>query len=129
MASAELGPAVVRYAGFVGGEEKTALLAGSDCLCFPTYYDAESFGLVVVEAMASGMTIITTRWRSLPDILPADYPGLVPIKTPERVAAALLEALSRDDAEMLRRHFLAHYTTDRHLDLLRDTVSQLAAAD
>ncbi len=107
----------VEYAGFVGGEKKTALLRDCDCLCFPTYYHAESFGLVVVEAMAAGMAVVTTRWRAIPELLPPDYPGYVPAKSPAAVAEALQAAIVQD-VETLRDAFLSRFTIERHVEML-----------
>jgi len=104
----------VEYVGFVEGERKSALLRSSDCLCFPTYYHAETFGLVVVEAMAAGLCIVTTRWRAIPDLLPAEYPGFVPVRDPGAVAQALIESFTRDDT-ILRDLFVAHFTEEAHL--------------
>ena len=104
----------VEYVGFADGERKAALLRTSDCLCFPTYYDAETFGLVVVEAMAAGLNIVTTRWRALPELLPAGYPGLVPVRDPAAMADTLIGAFTWD-ATNLREVFLAHFTEEAHL--------------
>jgi len=117
----------VTYAGFVSGEAKAALLRESDCLCFPTYYHAESFGLVIVEAMAAGMCVVTTRWRATPDLLPADHPGFVPVRQPERIAEALLAQMTVDSTG-LRAEFLARFTEDRHLDALRAALGGLEKA-
>jgi len=46
---------LVEYCGFVTGAEKSRLFREADVFCFPTYYPAESFGLVVLEAMAHGL--------------------------------------------------------------------------
>lgn len=109
---------LVTYLGFVSGEAKKQLLRSHDALCFPTFYDAESFGLVVVEGMAAGQTIITTRWRAIPELLPVDYPSLVAPRSPDQVADALLAAVDRIDAELLRDHFLRHFALERHLEAL-----------
>lgn len=118
---------VVEYAGFVAGDRKKQLLEQSDCLCFPTYYHAESFGLVVVEAMAAGMTVVTTRWRAIPELLPSEYPGLIPIRSPEAAADALERALLRDDSELLRRHFIVHFTEQQHVETLQRALLLTAA--
>lgn len=104
----------VTYAGFVSGERKAALLRESDALCFPTYYSAESFGLVVVEAMAAGMAVIASAWRALPEILPPPPYGYVPIRKPAAVAEALLAALAVDGTP-LRAEFLSRFTEASHL--------------
>jgi glycosyltransferase involved in cell wall biosynthesis len=72
-----------------------------------------------VEAMAAGMTVVTTRWRAIPELLPTEYPGLVPVRSPEAVAEALIRALDRDDAEQLRNHFVVQFTEQQHVASLR----------
>ena len=90
-------------------------LTEADCFCFPTYYYAESFGLVLVEAMAFGLPLITTRWRSIPELLPEDYPGFVEIDSPVQVANKLRSFPTLDLAASLRRRFVDHFTFERHL--------------
>lgn len=113
------GISLVNYCGFVQGEEKRRLFEESDCLCFPTFYHAESFGLVVIEAMAFGLPVVATRWRSLADILPADYPGLVDPHRPDQIAAALISLAGVYDGQPLRRRFLEQYTDRQFIGKLR----------
>jgi glycosyltransferase involved in cell wall biosynthesis len=101
-------PAVV-YHGFAGGDAKNRLFRECDCLIFPTYYAAESFGLVILEAMAHGMDIIATRWRNIPELLPADYPGLVEPRDPPGLAATIDLFLRQQHGAQLRRHFEDHH--------------------
>jgi len=109
------GPCVT-YAGFVFGPAKLRILAESDCFCFPTYYYAESFGLVLVEAMAFGLPVITTRWRSIPELLPQDYHGFVDIRAPGQIAERLQAVLARaTTGEDLRQIFLRNFTLEHHL--------------
>jgi len=103
--------------GFVSGARKNHAFATNDIFCFPTFYHAESFGLVVVEAMAFGLPIVTTRWRSIPELLPENYPGLVDIKSPPQIAAALIRfAANADDLPaQLRDIFQKRFTFEQHL--------------
>jgi len=105
----------VTYIGFANDECKRRVFIESDCFCFPTYYHAESFGLVAVEAMAFGLPVVTTCWRSLPEMLPSGYPGLVAIKSPNQIADALLTMMKRENGEYLREHFLNRFTLQRYL--------------
>ncbi|MEI9897536.1 MAG: glycosyltransferase [Chthoniobacter sp.] len=116
----------VHYAGFVGPADKNVLLRQSDCLCFPTFYHAESFGLVVVEAIAAGLSVVTTRWRALPDLLPPDFSGFVSVENPSAVARALVAAFQSDGSE-LREEFLAQFTARVHLIRLEHAFHSLTA--
>jgi glycosyltransferase involved in cell wall biosynthesis len=102
----------VEYLGFVTGKEKDRLFRESHCLCFPTYYSAESFGLVVVEAFAYGLPVITTRWRMIPELLPEGYPGIVEPKSPEQIAMKMVDAIQWNFFARLRDHYLRHFTAD-----------------
>jgi len=109
----------VHYAGFVSGEEKARLLRDCDLFCFPTYYAAEGQPVSLIEAMGCGLPIVTTRWRAIPELLPPEHPGFIPPRAPAEVAAALIRLAARDDAALLRAHFLASYTEARHVECLR----------
>ena len=106
------------YIGFVSGDAKRRAFEESDCFCFPTYYYAESFGLVVLEAMAFGVPVIASRWRSIPELVAPDYPGLIPPHDPQKIADALVQMLPTASAEALREHFLSRFTIEQHLAAL-----------
>lgn len=118
--------AAVRYAGFVSGEEKSRLLRESDAFCFPTYYPAEGQPVSLIEAMACGLAIVTTRWRAIPELLPPDHPGFVPTRAPAEIAAALLRIATHDAAAEMRAHFLASYTEASHVSRLRGALLEAA---
>jgi glycosyltransferase involved in cell wall biosynthesis len=101
--------AAVQYHGFAAGDAKSRLFRECDCLIFPTYYAAESFGLVVLEAMAHGMDIITTRWRNIPELLPAHYRGLVEPRDPQALARVIELFLHENQGPALRKHFEDHH--------------------
>ena len=107
---------VVRYAGFVGGADKARLLTDSDCLCFPTFYLAESFGIVLIEAMSFGLPIVTTRWRTIPELLPPGYAGLVDPHAPAQIADALGKLLTEGYDSRLRARFLERFTAEKSFE-------------
>lgn len=106
---------LIRYLGFVGGKEKDRLFRESDCICFPTYYSAESFGLVLVEAMAYGLPIVTTNWRMIPEILPPGYQGITEPRAPEQLAQGFIRAMG-EEGRPLRQRFLEKYEMERFGD-------------
>ena len=74
--------------------------------------------------MAFGLPILTTRWRSLPELFPANYPGLVDIRAPEQAADRLLALITSETGEELRDIFLRHFTLTRHLTAMAEALRQ-----
>jgi glycosyltransferase involved in cell wall biosynthesis len=110
----DLGNAV-EILGFVPAERKDAALRAADIFCFPTYYLAESQPSNLIEALAFGLAVVTTRWRSVPEMLPPGYPGIVDPKSPGQIAGALRRLAVMDLAGPLRESFLRRFTLERHL--------------
>ena len=108
----------VTYAGFVTGDRKREVFIQSDCFCFPTYYYAESFGLVVLEAMSFGVPPIASRWRSVPELFPADYDGLVEARATGQIADAILHFMATRSGHSVRQVFENNFRLDRHIESL-----------
>jgi glycosyltransferase involved in cell wall biosynthesis len=115
----------IEYLGFVSGDQKNRLFREADLFCFPTYYQNENQPVNLIEAMAFGLPILTTRWRSIPELFPSNYPGLVNIRSPEQVADRLLVVLASESGEAFREVFLRHFTLERHLSSLAEAFVQL----
>jgi glycosyltransferase involved in cell wall biosynthesis len=56
----------VIFPGYVGDEDKAALLSEAVALVYPSLY--EGFGLPVLEAMACGTPVLTSNVSSLPEV-------------------------------------------------------------
>jgi glycosyltransferase involved in cell wall biosynthesis len=112
----------VAYAGFVSGERKEQLYREADLFLFPTQYLGENQPVNLIEAMAFGLPIVTTRWRSLPEMLPPNYPGLVSGQNTDEIATALLKVLALKSGELARAHFTANFTIERHLTTLAEAI-------
>ena len=110
----------IKYLGFVSGAQKNDALRNADLFCFPTYYCNENQPVNLIEAMAYGLPVLTTRWRSIPELLPQDYSGLVEIRSPEQVAGALIEMMKNPGEESSRKTFSKNFTLDAYLQNLAD---------
>ena len=110
--------AAIEHLGFVSGAQKEQLLRSSDLFLFPTRYLGENQPVNLIEAMAFGLPLVTTRWRSLPEMLPPNYPGLVDDQEPDKIAAAILQVLAVKSGEQGRKNFVARFTLEQHLAAL-----------
>jgi len=117
----------LRHVGFADADRKRALFAAADVFCFPTVYPHEGQPLVLLEALAHDLPIITTRWRAIPSMLPPMHVWYVTAGRIDELAAALVGACEapRPDGA-LRCHFLARFTREHHLAALHSALRSLA---
>jgi glycosyltransferase involved in cell wall biosynthesis len=88
----------VRFMGF--RSDIPAVMASFDILAFPSH--AESFGVVLIEAMAMGKPVVSTNCDGVLDIVVNGTTGLmVPPKDPEALARALEQVIT--DADLRQR--------------------------
>jgi glycosyltransferase involved in cell wall biosynthesis len=66
----------IRYVGEADPPMKRRLLAGADALLFPISWE-EPFGLVMIEALASGTPVVATRRASTPEVIDDGETGLL----------------------------------------------------
>ena len=83
--------------GAVRPESVPELLASHHALVLPTCWESEGLPGVVVEALQSGMPVITTRWRSLPELIRDGENGrLVEPRSVDDLALAMKELAEND---------------------------------
>ncbi|MDQ6615888.1 MAG: glycosyltransferase family 4 protein [Actinomycetota bacterium] len=81
---------VVRFLGALTPDQKYQAFADSDIFCFPTFFESETFGVVLIEAMQFGLPIVATNWRGIPAVVTDGVEGyLVPVHD----VAALVDRL------------------------------------
>ncbi len=81
----------VVFTGGVSEIEKNTWLKGAKCFVFPSLY--EGFGLPVLEAMAAGCPVITSRISSLPEVV-GDTALLIDPEQQNELNIALVKLLS-----------------------------------
>jgi glycosyltransferase involved in cell wall biosynthesis len=77
--------------GYVSEEEKDELYRKAELFVWPSFY--EGFGLPVLEAMARGTPVVTSRVSSMPEVA-GEAAMLVNPESPEDIARGIREALS-----------------------------------
>ena len=124
----------VSFPGVVQGALKAELLEDADIFAFPTYYPLEGQPLVILEAMAAGLPVVSTPRAAIPDCV---VDGKTGILVEERDREALAEALTvlildPERRRLLgfrgRERFLEHFTWTRCVERFVDTLFDAKAA-
>ena len=118
----------VTYAGPVYGEGKWEAFAKADVFVHPTLND--SFPLVVLEAMGTGLPVVTTDEGAVPEMVRDGVDGLICPKGDPKALADALERLLSDAALRTRMgdsgkaRYRESYTLEqfekRFVDILKD---------
>ena len=107
--------------GPVGGPRKAALIARARALLFPIEWE-EPFGLVMIEAMLSGVPVLGTSRGAVPEVVEDGVTGVVCDDATEMVAAARVadKLFSRERIrERAARRWSAARMAEDYLQLYR----------
>lgn len=115
----------VTFPGWLSEQDLAQAYVDADIFCLPARY--ESFGLVVVEAMAFGLPVVTSRVGGLTEIVEEERSGLL---VPVEDGSALERALTRLIEDGGLRERLAAGARARfaeHFDLAHTIPTTIAA--
>jgi glycosyltransferase involved in cell wall biosynthesis len=122
----------IRFLGLLTGDEKFAAYCRADVLCFPTFFNNETFGVVLVEAMACGLPTVSTRWRAIPAVVDDGETGFLVEPHDADAVADKLAILASDVGlrsrmgQAGRSKFLREFTFTRHEALMRRALLETA---
>lgn len=117
---------VSSFSRFVGVDELAPLIAGSDALVHAG--DTETFGLIVLEAMASGIPVVGVNAGAVAELVTPDTGVLAQSSAACDLADAIAGLFEQDVARMGRaaRHAVeARWTWDRTLARLFETCLEM----
>lgn len=121
--AADTESAAIDFVGFLGAAQKKTALWNADVLLFPTFYDGETQGLVLLEAMSAGVLVISSSWRGVAEVLPEGYPWIVRPRSIEDLVCAILNCPGSDQAEPLRRRYEKYCSIDHHREAIRTALA------
>ena len=115
----------VEVVGGVDRAQAAALHLAADVFVLPTTYPVEAQPLVLLEALAAGTPVVSTRWASIPEMVGAPEAELIDAPpSPARLADAIGEVAQRwsEAGTAARARFDAAFSPDavrqRWLDVL-----------
>lgn len=94
----------IKFLGKISQKEVVELLRSSDLFCFPTSA-SEGFPKVVIEALAAGLPVVSTRVSVIPRLLEKGAGILLESPDPKELADAVIDIFSNREKydEMSRR--------------------------
>ena len=119
------------FPGVHTGDSKWEYFHKAHIFVFPSYVHAETFGLVLVEAMCFSLPIVATRWRGIPDVVEEGVCAL--LCEPQDVTGCrdalarlvndpfLRERMGRE----ARKRYLRYFTIVAHRRAMENALSQL----
>ena len=112
--------------GYVSGKEKTALFERADVLVLPSYH--EGFPLVILEALASGTAIISTRVGATPEILNDENAYWVDIANSKQIEDGIIKMISDvtylKNMQQANREKSKKFSIEEHIKTLCDIYKQ-----
>lgn len=121
----------VALSGRVVGDAKWQAYMNADIFCFPTFYRAESFPIVLLEAMMFSLPVISTKWRGIPEIVEGSKTGiLLDPRDPEQLADALQTLLADSHLRQVmgnngRARFLEKFTAEQFQENMESALGKL----
>ena len=120
-------PERIFYHGPVSGIKKVDLLRSSSIFILPTYYPTEAYPISIIEAMATGNAIITTKHNYLEKIISEKH-GITIQKRDYGEIISSIKKLFKDQMKLqvIQKNNLKHskkYNFDNHLNQLFKIIS------
>ena len=122
---------LVTWVGEIRGEKKWEEYANADVFFFPTHYENENFPLVLIEALACSLPIISTNWRGIPQLISdSEAAILCEIKDVEQFANQII-ALAKNPgkrkimAHNARKHYERNYTEKKFIEGMKNSFNLL----
>jgi glycosyltransferase involved in cell wall biosynthesis len=120
-----------KFPGVQTGDSKWEYYRRAHIFVFPSYVHAETFGLVLVEAMCFSLPIVATRWRGIPEVVeegscailcePKDVTGCR-----DALAQLVKDPFLRDKmGRKARERFLRYFTIEAHRKAMESALSEL----
>lgn len=125
----------VTFTGVLTGNEKWTYFSNANIFCYPTFFESETFGLVVLEAMQFELPTIVTSWRGVPSLVEDRKTGvIVPIKNDERLAIELKALINNSNlatqmGKKGRELFSKYYSLKKFHERIEQALVDVAEPD
>ncbi|WP_434951268.1 glycosyltransferase [Shewanella sp. HL-SH4] len=92
----------ITYKGILDSSLVAKTISKYSLLVLPTYYEGEGYPGVIIESYSVGVPVVSTNWRSIPEIVEHGVTGmLVDIKNPAGLKSILIK-IEKDEGLYLK---------------------------
>ncbi len=102
---------MVELSGQLTGDAKWDAYFHADLFFFPTHYESEATPIVIMEALGSGLPVLSTEWAGIPAMLDGcETAKLLPVRSPGLYAEHLISLLeSLENRRSIREKSISFY--------------------
>ena len=124
----------IEFSGVVKGKAKSDLLSKADIFCFPPI-EPEGQPLVILEAMAYGLPVVSTRYGAIPDLIKNGKNGyVISPGDKEQLAEKITELASfpekrQEMGRTSREMYKSHFTREKWANKLKEVFMQVVAEE
>jgi len=118
----------IEFLGYLNREQVAGELQQSDCLVLPS--DVETFGVVLVEAMAAGKPVIATRCGGPQDIVTDETGLLVPVNDEAALCQAMrtiMDTYGNYEPEKIRRYVVEKFGEQTYVAAFKAVFDELVS--
>jgi len=105
------------YKGILSKDQVLNTLSSYDVLLLPTYYEGEGYPGAIIEAYSLGLPVISTSWKSIPEIVKDGQTGVL---IPPKSTVDLIQAIRSFNqsnystfSNKAQQYFLESFYTER----------------
>jgi glycosyltransferase involved in cell wall biosynthesis len=118
------------YHGVVSGLKKANLLKLAVVFILPTYFEVEAQPITIIEALAYGCTILSTKYRGIPEMLIDGYNGyFIEPNSPENIVEVILKLNTENLTKFSKNSIDIYYksfTKEKYIESIKQVVLELA---
>jgi glycosyltransferase involved in cell wall biosynthesis len=124
----------VKYVGVAHGKAKESLLVSSDVFVLPTFYKTEAFPISVIEAMHSGLAIVTTEHNYMKDVVSKANGILIQTKSIESLKSAIKtlyndRKLLKEMGQYNKCVAREHYSIDQYVSSITKLIDRVCEVE
>lgn len=95
------------YGGVLNPSEVQSCLEQHDVLLLPTFHPGEGYPGIIIEALAAGVPVISTRWLAIPELVQHEYNGLLIATHSVAELDTAISSINKDNYPRLSANALA----------------------